>query len=64
MISGLDELREANAVLQEVMDELRKQHIPFDEEIDVWNYDRNSVSGHYQRYSCGRAIFSVLAPMI
>lgn len=35
MISGLDELREANAVLQEVMDELRKQHIPFDEEIDV-----------------------------
>jgi phosphoenolpyruvate-protein phosphotransferase (PTS system enzyme I) len=35
MISGLDELRNANAVLNEVRAELRQQHVPFDENIEV-----------------------------
>lgn len=35
MISGIDELRSANAVLEEVKTELRQQQIPFDEEIEV-----------------------------
>lgn len=35
MISGLDELRKANAVLEEVKNELRHNHVPFDEQIPV-----------------------------
>jgi phosphotransferase system enzyme I (PtsI) len=35
MISGIDELRSANAVLQEVKEELRQQQIPFNENIEV-----------------------------
>src|SRR3989338_6197245 len=35
MISGLDELRQANAILEEVKDSLRKESIPFDENIEV-----------------------------
>jgi len=35
MISGLDELRQANAVLEEVKAELRQQQAPFDEAIPV-----------------------------
>jgi phosphotransferase system enzyme I (PtsI) len=35
MISGIDELRSANAVLQEVKEELRQKQIPFDENIQV-----------------------------
>lgn len=35
MISGLKELRRANAILEEVKEELRKEDKPFDEEIDV-----------------------------
>jgi len=35
MISGLGELRQANQILAEVKDELRKEGIPFDENIGV-----------------------------
>jgi len=35
MISGIDELRSANAVLEEVKADLRQEGIPFDEEIEV-----------------------------
>ncbi len=35
MISGIDELRSANTVLEEVKAELRQQNIPFDENIQV-----------------------------
>lgn len=35
MISGIDELRSANAVLEDVRAELRQQHVPFDENIEV-----------------------------
>ena len=35
MISGLGEVQQANAILREVMDQLRKQGIPFDENVDV-----------------------------
>jgi phosphotransferase system enzyme I (PtsI) len=35
MISGIDELRSANAVLEEVKAEFRQKQIPFDEEIEV-----------------------------
>ncbi len=35
MISGIEELRSANAVLEEVKGELRQKQIPFDENIEV-----------------------------
>ncbi len=35
MISGLDELLQANALLEECKAELRSQHVPFDEKIEV-----------------------------
>ncbi len=35
MVSGLDELRAANAILQETKAELRAQQIPFDESMEV-----------------------------
>ncbi len=35
MISGIEELRSANAVLEEVKEELRQENLPFDEDIDV-----------------------------
>lgn len=35
MVSGLDELRAANAILQEVKGELRAKQIPFDESMEV-----------------------------
>ena len=35
MVSGLDELRAANAILQEVKSELRARQTPFDESIEV-----------------------------
>jgi phosphoenolpyruvate-protein phosphotransferase (PTS system enzyme I) len=35
MISGVGEVQQANEILREVMDDLRKQGIPFDEKIDV-----------------------------
>ncbi len=35
MISGIDELRSANAVLEDVKDELRQEGVPFDEHIKV-----------------------------
>ena len=35
MISGLDELRQANAILEEVKGSLRKESIPFDEDMEV-----------------------------
>jgi phosphotransferase system enzyme I (PtsI) len=35
MISGIDELRKANAVLEEVKEELRAKNIPFDENLLV-----------------------------
>ncbi|MBN1353718.1 MAG: phosphoenolpyruvate--protein phosphotransferase [Candidatus Omnitrophica bacterium] len=35
MISGLEELRKANAILKEVEDELRKKSIPFDKNMEV-----------------------------
>jgi phosphotransferase system enzyme I (PtsI) len=35
MITGLGELRQANAILQEVKDELKKKSIPFDKNIEV-----------------------------
>ena len=35
MISGIDELRSANAVLEEVKAELRQEGVPFDEDIKV-----------------------------
>jgi phosphotransferase system enzyme I (PtsI) len=35
MISGLEELRQANTILDEVKQDLKKDSIPFDEEIEV-----------------------------
>ena len=35
MISGLDELQQANALVEEYKAELRQEHIPFDENIEV-----------------------------
>jgi phosphotransferase system enzyme I (PtsI) len=35
MISGLDELLQANALVEEYKAELRKEHIPFDEKIEI-----------------------------
>ncbi|MFH1459254.1 MAG: phosphoenolpyruvate--protein phosphotransferase [Candidatus Omnitrophota bacterium] len=35
MISGLNELRQANAILKEVKQELKKKHIQFDNDIEV-----------------------------
>jgi phosphotransferase system enzyme I (PtsI) len=35
MISGLDELQQANALVEKCKEELRKEKIPFDEKIDV-----------------------------
>jgi len=35
MISGIDELRSANVVLEEVKEEFRQKRIPFDENIEV-----------------------------
>ncbi len=35
MISGLDELKQANALLEEYKDELRKEKVPFDEKLQV-----------------------------
>jgi len=35
MISGLDEIRRANAILSEAKDELRQEGIPFDDNIEV-----------------------------
>ena len=35
MISGVEELRQANAILEEVRNELKKKSIPFDENIEV-----------------------------
>ncbi len=35
MISGLEELRQANEILKEVMHELSQKHIPFDRDIEV-----------------------------
>jgi phosphotransferase system enzyme I (PtsI) len=35
MISGLDELKQANALLEEYKAELREEHIPFDENLPV-----------------------------
>src|SRR5207237_6941222 len=35
MVSGLDELRAANAILQEVKSEFRAKQIPFDESLEV-----------------------------
>lgn len=35
MISGVEELRQANAILEECRQELREKRIPFDEELEV-----------------------------
>jgi phosphoenolpyruvate-protein phosphotransferase (PTS system enzyme I) len=35
MISGLDELKQANALLEEYKDELRREKVPFDEKLEV-----------------------------
>jgi len=35
MISGIDELRQASAILNEVKDELKEKKIPFDEKMEV-----------------------------
>ena len=35
MISGMEEVRKANEILSEVKEELRKERIPFDEDIEV-----------------------------
>ncbi|MBN1526984.1 MAG: phosphoenolpyruvate--protein phosphotransferase, partial [Candidatus Omnitrophica bacterium] len=35
MISGLQELRQANVILQEVRDSLKKESLPFDEKIEI-----------------------------
>lgn len=35
MISGLEELRQANQILEEVKQELKKKHIPYDKDIEV-----------------------------
>ena len=35
MISGLDELKQANALLEEYKDELRREKVPFDENLEV-----------------------------
>ncbi|MBL7158169.1 MAG: phosphoenolpyruvate--protein phosphotransferase [Candidatus Omnitrophica bacterium] len=35
MISGIEELRQANAILKDVKKELKKKNIPFDKEIEV-----------------------------
>lgn len=35
MISGLDELRQANAILEEVRKELKRESLPFDENMEI-----------------------------
>jgi phosphoenolpyruvate-protein phosphotransferase (PTS system enzyme I) len=35
MISGLDELRQANALVEEYKEELRREQIPFDEQLQI-----------------------------
>jgi len=35
MISGLDELKQANALLEEYKEELRQENVPFDEKLEV-----------------------------
>ena len=35
MISGLDELKQANALLEEYKEELRREQVPFDENLEV-----------------------------
>ena len=35
MISGLEELKQANAILEEVKESLRKESVPFDENIEI-----------------------------
>jgi phosphotransferase system enzyme I (PtsI) len=35
MVSGIDELRAANSILQEVKSELRSSHVPFDESMEI-----------------------------
>ena len=35
MISGLDELKQANALLEEYKEELRQENVPFDENLEV-----------------------------
>jgi phosphotransferase system enzyme I (PtsI) len=35
MVSGVDELREARAVVEEARDELRRERVPFDEQIPI-----------------------------
>lgn len=35
MISGLDELKQANALVEKCKDELRRENVPFDEKIEV-----------------------------
>src|SRR5205814_25269 len=35
MISGLDEVKEANALVEEYKGELRKQNIPFNDQIEI-----------------------------
>jgi phosphotransferase system enzyme I (PtsI) len=35
MISGLDELKQANALVEEYKDELRREKIPFDEDLEI-----------------------------
>ena len=35
MVSGMDEVKKAKAVLRECMDELRAEHVPFNEEIKI-----------------------------
>jgi phosphotransferase system enzyme I (PtsI) len=35
MISGVEELRQANAILREAMEELKAKNIPFDKDIEV-----------------------------
>ncbi|MBP1729812.1 MAG: phosphoenolpyruvate--protein phosphotransferase [Deltaproteobacteria bacterium] len=35
MVSGMEEVKKAKAILRECMDELKNEHVPFDEEIRV-----------------------------
>jgi len=35
MISGLDELNQANALVEEYKAELRAEHVPFDEKMEI-----------------------------
>ena len=47
MISGLDELRRALAILEECKAELRSEGQPFDDETRSRRHDRNSERGHH-----------------